>query len=116
MDALTYLKEKRRMTKNCNISCHDCNIYLNLCDIKSEDGCTIYEFNNPEKAIEIVEKWAKENPIKTYKSVFFENFPNAQRTGDNYPIPNVRAIFGGTAKPNGSWHQEWDEEFQDPRP
>lgn len=33
---------------------------------------------SPEKLVSEVEKWAKENPIKTRQSLFLEQWPNAE--------------------------------------
>lgn len=54
------------------------------------DGCGMYEegvllklscrtfiAEHPDKAKEIVEKWAKEHPMKTRQAVFLELYPNA---------------------------------------
>ena len=70
MDAVKYLKERNRM----------CDSYNNMCD-----GCGFgkvpkgnrAEDDNPEKAVEIVEKWSKEHPMKTRQSEFLKMFPNA---------------------------------------
>ncbi len=49
-------------------------------------ACWVCEFHlddfNPAKAAEIIEKWSKEHPVKTYADVFFEKFPNARRKSD----------------------------------
>lgn len=76
MNAVDYLKEKARMTNNCNGGCDEC-------PLRSEEngegiGCTEFEGEFPEQAIEIVKKWAKENPVKTYLSVLLEKFPNTK--------------------------------------
>ena len=76
MDAVEYLKEAMRMcdtTKDCEecpfhnlnatFPCHSCPGHLDVA--------------NPEKAVEIVEKWAAEHPVKTRKSEFLKTFPNA---------------------------------------
>ena len=55
MKAVDYLKEKARMTKY---------------------NCSELEREHPEKAVAIVEEWAKENPVKTYLSVLLEKLPN----------------------------------------
>lgn len=56
------------------------------------------------------------NPINTYKSVFFKMFPNA-RTGEiGYPRCYVIDIFGGSLRPKLNFEEAWDEEWQEPRP
>lgn len=114
MDALTYFKEKRRMTGKCKDYCSECALsYVNT---QQNVTCIVFEFDYPEKAIEIVEKWAKENPVRTYKDVFFEKFPNALKNVDGYPLFDVRYVFGGKHVMCGKFTETWDEEYQDPRP
>lgn len=74
MDAVEYVKELRRMCKMQKI-CNGCPLRNNgtciagLCD----DGLC----DEAEKAVQIVEKWAKDNPVKTRQSEFLKKFPNA---------------------------------------
>lgn len=70
MDAVKYLKERERM----------CNSYNNMCDgcgFGKVPKCNRTEEDNPEKAVEIVEKWSAEHPMKTRQSEFLKMFPNA---------------------------------------
>lgn len=73
MDAVMYLKEKARMTKNCCIPCDKC--YLS----KTLNGyhviCQVLERLHTEEAISIVEAWSKEHPMKTYLSDLLEKYP-----------------------------------------
>lgn len=79
MTAVEYLKAKNRMTKDkegiCKIKCSDCPIssYNNGFNLH----CYELENKHPEKAVEIVSKWAKENPPKTILQDFLEKYPNA---------------------------------------
>ena len=86
MTAIEYLKAKSRMTKNCSgIDCTECPFsrYNN-----GEDyNCAELERNQPEKAIEIVERWAKEHPIKTRQSEVLKIFPDSNF--DNNGIINI---------------------------
>lgn len=76
------MKEKRRM----------CLTYD-----KCEDGCPLYELGSgddpeewcvqimemdPERAYEIIKKWAEENPEESMLEKFFKMFPNAPRKED----------------------------------
>ena len=57
--------------------------------------CSVWCFQNSEKAIEAVEQWAKEHPAKTRQSVFLEHYPNAQFfSGCLNACP--RDVFGNT--------------------
>lgn len=70
MDAVKYLKERKRM----------CDSYNNMCDgcgFGKVPKCNRAEEDNTEKAVEIVEKWSAEHPIKTRQSEFLKMFPNA---------------------------------------
>ena len=75
MDAVEYFKEKARMTKDCRRDCEDCPLSSenNGFDLR----CVIFEYVKPENAVYLVEKWAKEHPIKTRQSEFLKMFPNA---------------------------------------
>lgn len=84
MDAVEYLKAKARMTKRgdgavCNISCKDCPIGIDNNGV--ETNCRKLESYYPEKAVEIIEQWAAEHPIKTRQSEFLKMFPDAQQDG-----------------------------------
>lgn len=72
MDAAKYLKTLRRMC-NCEC-CSQCELGKRLI---VHETCTAWRKAHPEEAVAIVEKWAKEHPIKTRQSVFLEMFPNA---------------------------------------
>lgn len=54
--------------------------------------CSVWCFQNPEKAIEAVEKWAAEHPIKTRQRVFLEQYPEARLSEDGIPLICPRAI------------------------
>ena len=70
MRATDYIREKQRMCQSFNYCCD--------CPFKDDSfSCNETEKNNPEKAEEIVETWAKENPEITnavkFKEVFGES-------------------------------------------
>lgn len=69
MDAMEYLKTLRRM---CNCECSKCELGKRLGVL---DTCALWQKANPEEAVAIVEKWAKEHPIKTRQSEFLKLFP-----------------------------------------
>ena len=71
MDAVKYLKERKRM----------CDSYNNMCDgcgFGKVPKCNRTEDDNPEKAVAIVEKWSDEHPKKTRQSELLKAFPNAE--------------------------------------
>ena len=79
METVEYFKTKRRMLKTdndgmCTINCSTCGLsrYNNGMNI----GCCAFDYLCPEKAVAIVEQWAKEHPLRTYAQDFFEKFPD----------------------------------------
>ena len=91
MKAVDYLKAKDRMTKECRIRCDECPLSK---DINSTGvDCVWLIRNYPKQAVEIVEKWEKENPLKTYLSVLLEKFPYAKMTYDGLPKYCPRDLF-----------------------
>lgn len=72
MDAVEYLKTLCRM---CNCECLKCEFTKARREFET---CPVWQKNHPEEAVAIVEKWAKEHPVKTRQSEFLKLFPNAQ--------------------------------------
>lgn len=70
MDAVEFLKTLCRM---CNCECCNCEFKKRLSVFET---CTAWRKTHPEEAVAIVEKWAKEHPVKTHQSVFLKMFPN----------------------------------------
>lgn len=82
MNAIEYLKEQKRMCT----SYEDCAI----CPFCSDNywqffACNDFQTEHPEKAVEILEKWSKEHPVKTIKDDFFEKYPNAKLREEGIP-------------------------------
>ena len=78
-----FLKELKRMCNKyrCtkyNASCSGCEIYQHCYD----SSCYGFVKNNPLKAVEIVQKWSDEHPIKTRQSEFLKMFPEAVMSDD----------------------------------
>ena len=83
MDAIMFLKEWKRMCKtmpDCDIDCPFGGKFSSRVD------CELDIQNKPEKAVEILEHWSKENPMKTIMDDFFEKFPNAPKDDGGEPI------------------------------
>lgn len=78
-----YLTERNRM----------CDMYVQRnckgCVYHTTDGCwrTTMEHNNPEKAIEIVQKWSNGHPQKTLLTEFLKFYPNAEL--NSVGCPNI---------------------------
>lgn len=78
MDAVTYIKEYKRMCEyfdskeNPAIACEGCPLEW------LPNGCHMIEIaDNAEKCVAAVEQWANEHPVKTRQSKFLKMFPNA---------------------------------------
>jgi hypothetical protein len=74
MDALKFIEERSRMCKLFSPGCEGCRID-EAKPVMSE--CVLWMIENPEKAVEIVERWSQEHPPKTRQDVFLEQWPNA---------------------------------------
>ena len=71
MDAVKYVKTQFRLCRSKD-SCSECPLQ------DKENCCCITDtIEYVEKAVQIVEEWAKDNPEKTRKSEFLKMFPNA---------------------------------------
>ena len=83
MDAVEFLKEAKRYCKWCKNTTQDGK--KRLCD-----ACYFEKLNNIFnlhsmaycKFVEMVEKWAKEHPVKTRQSEFLKMWPDAEIGGD----------------------------------
>ena len=76
MDALEFLKERRRMCDSYG-DCEGCPLEGAECVIKdmmSEDTC--------KRIVAAVENWSKEHPRKTRQSVFLEKYPETLTDGN----------------------------------
>lgn len=73
MDAVEYLKQLKRMCKG--KKCNECPLYKK---INAFRPCVPYAIEDEKMNVEIVEKWAKEHPVKTRQSKLLKLFPNAK--------------------------------------
>lgn len=84
MDAVDFIKHKDRMCNHCyspeySIQHKHCPIG----ELKGSESCADYIRKHPAKVVELVEKWAKNNPIKTRRSEFLKIYPNAEMSLDD---------------------------------
>ena len=93
------------------------NTHKNILIKNEEYNCDRAITICPEQAVEIVEKWAKENPVKTYTGVLLEKFPNTELNDYEIPMICIRRIFGSRNFECSSmsdcadcWNQEYKEE------
>ena len=87
-----YLVEKKRMLHNLGrISGMLCaGTKCDVCPLSKDKNdrnlsCTIFEFEYPVEATEIVRKWVDEHPRKTRKDILLEKFPNADFRSNGSP-------------------------------
>lgn len=115
MDVPTFFKEYDRM----------CSYHRNGCDC---GGCPLIRFiedqrgtcleickRYPKKSVAIVEQWAKEHPVRTYKSVFLEKFPDAKIEKNGVPYPCIIYLFGEKVRPRacGNCTYCWNREVEE---
>lgn len=98
MDALEFIRERNRMCKHFR-GCGQCPAYGMICG-------TIWEMNDAERLIQIVEKWAREHPHKTRQSEFLEQWPEARVDKDGILsicpadiAKSLRDEYGGCENP-----------------
>lgn len=79
MDAVKFIKERNRM----------CKFYFDAARVCCSNNCPAYHLDcnccalghldeDNESLVEVVEKWSKENPIKTMQDVFLEQHPETK--------------------------------------
>ena len=86
MDAVEFLKEAKRYCEWCKNTTQDGK--KRLCDAcyfeKLNDIFNLHSMAYC-KFVEIVEKWAKEHPVKTRQDEFFNQWPDAEIGYDGLP-------------------------------
>lgn len=112
MDAIMFLKEKRRMCDSYGL-CTTCPLY------SWDKYCSAEMTNEPEEVIAIVEKWSNEHPQKTLKDDFLEKYPDAE-TNNYAPIVCAKSVYGSSVVNCGSyrsctdcWNRPLSEEVSD---
>lgn len=114
-----YLKEKARLSKNCEIDCSLCP----LCSKNNclQSSCTQLEQISPNLAVVIVQKWSDSCPMKTYKDDFLEHFPKAKINVNGVPSLCRKYVYGFENGKSGCridsscercWNEEMMEESQ----
>ena len=75
MDAVEYVKQRNRM----------CDYYANCGDCPADNYERCSFLSGIPRMVPIVEKWAKEHPIKTRQSEFLKMWPDAEISDDGLP-------------------------------
>lgn len=83
-----YLKEKARMCKYYDLDCDYCPM---IGEHNTSLNCHAFQHLHPTKAIEIVQDWSDENPVKTIKDDFLEKHPNA-RLHNDLPVVCIKSL------------------------
>lgn len=75
MNGVELLKTYKRMCNFYDYNCGDCE--LNAPCLHHE-ACSGFLKRRPEDGVAIIEKWAKEHPVRTRQSEFLKVFPNVE--------------------------------------
>ena len=96
MEFIEAFKTVKRM---CDID-HCLTCPLSIDNNNTKEHCYDFMMAYPEKAEEILTKWAEEHPQKTILQDFLEKYPNAPL--NEYGIPRTC--------PNSLGYTDWDED------
>lgn len=112
MDALEYLKTRKRMTKNCRVDCDEC--LLGSKYNGRNINCIPLESLYSDEAIQIVEDWSKEHPLVSnvdkYKEVIKETFGDDLIDICNKQVPNFKcSSFASCDECVEFWDSEYIE-------
>lgn len=120
IDATTYLKIVSRMTKGCSQDRNCLECVLDTDNNPYKIDCRTFELQHPEEAVEAVEKWAEEHPVKTKMGDFLEKFPRARVLENGHgeyidicpvTIDTTRACPSGAC--NNCMQEYWNEEVKE---
>lgn len=78
MDAVKFVTSMSRICQNSN--CNDC-VISSFCGKTCNERTEI----DTEEAVEIVEKWVEDHPIKTRLTEYKKVFPNCRLRDNGYP-------------------------------
>lgn len=76
MDTVEFIKQINRLCE-AQEDCKDCPLIGHACDVNTATIMSSYNIESVQKMVQIVEQWAKDNPIKTRQSEFLKKFPDA---------------------------------------
>ena len=99
---MAQIKDLKRMCA-AHENCLKCELYV---------GCDRI-YNLPDNVDEIVDKWVKEHPVKTYSMDFFEKFPNALKTESGRPDNCRNLIYGDKSGCNYECEECWNQEMEE---
>lgn len=107
----TIYEMSKRMCNSAN--CEDCP----LSKVKDK-ACLISlikerEVKNVAEQLEVMYEWVKEHPVKTYKDVFLEKFPNAKMAKKEEPAACRDAVFGIVRHCTMNCTDCWNEPYKE---
>ena len=113
MDALQFIKERRRMCVFYKGSCSKCPAKNCIC-------FNIDEMSVDDRIVDIIEKWAAEHPVKTRQSEFLKQWPNAERDKNGWVNVCPKRLTGKGPNEEGSCyivcsdclHAFWSQEVE----
>ena len=78
----------RDYVRMCNFGDCDshCDIVNAIMEMPDVGRCSELILKYPEKAVELVEKWSKEHPERTYLTDFLKKYPNAKIGKNGNPV------------------------------
>lgn len=80
------MNDKEKLLRDYGRMCLEAN--CNDCRIGKEDGlyvgCQRWVSEHPKEAVEAIEKWGAEHPVKTRQSEFLKLYPNARLDEENF--------------------------------
>ena len=83
MEFIEAFKIVKRMCEDDIGDCIDCP--LSIDNNNTKEHCYDFMMAYPEKAEEILTKWAEEHPQKTILQDFLEKYPNVKLNEDGFP-------------------------------
>ncbi len=89
METVEFLVHLGRMCEKHPL-CKDCPIQNPR--KKYHYSCISFISRKPADVVEVVEKWARENPVKTRLKDFYEKYPNAPMYQGTYPQACCRTL------------------------
>lgn len=111
-DTVKFLKAYNRICHYYD-DCRDCP--LSALNNKADLVCHVFIRHHPEKAVEIIEAWAKEHPEKTYKQDLLEKLPNTKLNERGVPYSCREYLYGNVADctyRNGDCVGCWNEPME----
>lgn len=115
MDAKFFLEEVRRMCKAQDVcgNCDNCAIKYDKSSCLFDNIPEIWEPEEIERIVPIVEKWSEEHPRKTRLQDFLEKYPNASLYDSG--LPRTLPVFMGYCHCTSCWGDKCPHRKDAPR-